>query len=228
MSRTTVTTIIPELDDPMIVVGQWLDEAVSDALQPNPNAMTLATAGSDGRPSARVVLVKALERQQGYAEFYTNYGSRKASDLRENGWAAGVMHWDASGRQLRFEGPVLKSPDEDSDRYFASRPWRSQINACASRQSRPLTGPTDLERAAQRLAQGYGAPDPFGTAEPTQALSIPRPHFWGGYRFWFAAIEIWASGRDRFHERVRFDRDLRAKDEFTFAAGSWSHTRLQP
>ena len=115
MSRPAVTTRIPELDDPMTLVGQWLDEAYELAQQPNPNAMTLATVAPSGHPSARVVLLKRLDRQRGYAEFYTNYGSRKAEELGQNTWAAGVMHWDALGRQLRFEGPVLRSPSGDSD-----------------------------------------------------------------------------------------------------------------
>jgi pyridoxamine 5'-phosphate oxidase len=228
MSPTALTTIIPELDDPLTIVGAWLDAAERDAGQPNPNAMTIATVGTDSRPSARVVLVKGLERRLGYAEFYTNYGSRKASELREHRWAAGVMHWDRLGRQLRFEGPVLRSPAADSDRYFASRPWRSRINACVSRQSRALRDPAELESAARQLARDHGAPDPFGDAEPGVPIIIPRPSFWGGYRFWFAAIEIWASGRDRFHERVRFERTLVPADEFSFTPGGWDRTRLQP
>jgi pyridoxamine 5'-phosphate oxidase len=228
MSRNAVTTIIPELDDPLVLVGQWLDEAMRVAQQPNPNAMTLATVAASARPSARVVLVKGLDRRRGYAEFFSNYGSRKAAELRENRWAAGVMHWDALGRQLRFEGPVVRSPVADSDLYFASRPWRSQINAWSSRQSQPLPESPTLEDEARRLAQLYDAPDPFDTAEPANGVSIPRPDFWGGYRLWFAAVEIWASGSNRFHERVRYERSLRVTDDTSFATGSWSHTRLQP
>jgi pyridoxamine 5'-phosphate oxidase len=190
--------------------------------------MTLATVGSDGRPSARVVLVKGLERRLGYAEFYTNYGSRKANELGEHAWAAGVMHWDRLGRQLRFEGPVVRAPSTDSDRYFASRPWRSRINACASRQSRVLDDDAQLEAAARRIAADHGAPDPFGDAEPAAPIEIPRPAFWGGYRFWFAAVEVWASGRDRFHERMRFERTLQPVDAFSFTPGDWDHVRLQP
>lgn len=228
MTRAAVKPMIPELDDPMTLVGQWLDEAVDRARQPHPNAMTLATAGPGARPSARVVLIKGLERRRGYAEFFTNYGSRKAAELDANGWAAGVIHWDALGRQLRFEGPVVRSPDADSDAYFASRPWRSRINAWASRQSAPLGDAAELEREARRIAQRFGAPDPFGTAEPAGSVAIPRPAFWGGYRLWFAAVEAWASGRDRFHERVRFERRLRAEDAFGFDGGAWTRVRLQP
>jgi len=213
----------------MILVGQWLDEAVEAAAQPNPSAMTLATVGNDGRASARVVLVRGLDRTRGYAEFYTNYGSRKASELAGNAWAAGVMHWDMLGRQLRFEGPVIESPPAQSDAYFSQRPWRSQINAWASRQSQTVTDPASLERKARELANRFGTPDPFGDADAAaDGVAVPRPAFWGGYRFWFAAVEIWQSGQDRFHERVRYERSLDAADAHSFRSGSWSHFHLQP
>ena len=224
-----MTTTIPDLDDPMILVGRWLDEAAAAATQPNPSAMTLATVGAEGRASARVVLVRGLDRRRGYAEFYTNYGSRKAGDLAANAWSAGVMHWDALGRQLRFEGPVVKSPAADSDAYFSQRPWRSQINAWASRQSQTITDPAGLENRARELASRFGTPDPFGDVDALdEGASVPRPDFWGGYRFWFAAVEIWLSGRSRFHERVRYERSLEAIDTHSFGGGDWDHCRLQP
>ena len=224
-----MTTTIPELDDPMILVGQWLDDAVEAATQPNPSAMTLATVGDDGRASARVVLVRGLDRTRGYAEFYTNYGSRKASELASNAWAAGVMHWDLLGRQLRFEGPVIESPPAQSDAYFSQRPWRSQINAWASRQSQSVADPASLENKARELANRFGTPDPFGDTDAVaDGVVVPRPAFWGGYRFWFAAVEIWQSGQDRFHERVRYERSLEAADAHSLRSGSWSHFHLQP
>jgi pyridoxamine 5'-phosphate oxidase len=228
-NHSAVTTTIPDLDDPMILVGRWLDDAVDAATQPNPTAMTLATVGEDAKASARVVLVKGLDQTHGYAEFYTNYDSRKAGELASNAWAAGVMHWDALGRQLRFEGPVVESPAADSDAYFSQRPWRSQINAWASRQSRTVTDPNSLEKKARELASRFGTPDPFGDTDTVaDGVSVPRPTFWGGYRFWFAAVEIWLSGKSRFHERVRYERSLEAVDEHSFRSGSWSHFRLQP
>ena len=211
----------------MILVGRWLDDAVEAATQPNPGAMTLATVGDDARVSARVVLVKGLERTLGYSEFYTNYASRKASELARNAWAAGVMHWDALGRQLRFEGPVVESPAADSDAYFSKRPWRSQINAWASRQSQAVSDPRSLEDKARALADRFGTPDPFGDAD-AEGVSLPRPAFWGGYRFWFAAVEIWLSGQNRFHERVRYERSLDAVDAHSFRSGSWNRFHLQP
>jgi len=228
IDRNAVTTTIPDLDDPMILVGRWLDEAVQAAAQPNPTAMTLATVASNGRASARVVLIKGLDRTHGYAQFYTNYDSRKARDLADNAWAAGVMHWDLLGRQLRFEGPVVKSPTAESEAYFSGRPWRSQINAWASQQSHTVADPTSLETKARALAGRFGAPDPFGDDAATDGTAIPRPDFWGGYHFWFAAVEIWLSGRDRFHERVRYERSLDAANADSFCAGGWSHFHLQP
>ncbi len=213
----------------MILVGRWLDDAAKAATQPNPGAMTLATVGDDAKASARVVLVKGLDRACGYAEFYTNYASRKASELTRNAWAAGVMHWDALGRQLRFEGPVVESPAADSDAYFSQRPWRSQINAWASHQSQTVSDPTSLERKAREIADRFGTPDPFGETDAVaDELSIPRPAFWGGYRFWFAAVEVWLTGQNRFHERVRYERSLDAVDTHSFRGGSWSHFYLQP
>jgi pyridoxamine 5'-phosphate oxidase len=223
-----VTTPIPELDDPLILAGQWLDEAVARATQPNPTAMTLATVDRRARPSARVVLVKRLDRVCGYAEFFTNYGSRKAAELSENAQAAGVMHWDHLGRQLRFEGAVVKSPRADSDAYFATRPWRSRINARVSEQSRHLDDPQTLAQRARQLAAELGVPDPFGTDEPDAPVMIERPDYWGGFRFWLAAIELWSSGTDRFHERLRYERSLEPTDAFSFVTGAWSHARLQP
>lgn len=224
-----MTTTIPDLDDPMILVGRWLADAVDAATQPNPTAMTLATVGENARASARVVLVKGLDQTNGYAEFYTNYDSRKAGELSRNGWAAGVMHWDALGRQLRFEGPVVQAPAADSDAYFSRRPWRSQINAWASRQSQTIADPSHLETKARELANRFGAPDPFGdTDNVADDVSIPRPEFWGGYRFWFAAVEIWLSGENRFHDRVRYERSLDAVDTHSFRGGSWSRFHLQP
>ena len=124
---------------------------------------------------------------------------------------------------------VVESPAADSDAYFSQRPWRSQINAWASRQSSTVSDPNSLEKKARELASRFGTPDPFGDTDTVaDGVSVPRPTFWGGYRFWFAAVEIWLSGKSRFHERVRYERSLEAVDEHSFRSGSWSHFRLQP
>jgi pyridoxamine 5'-phosphate oxidase len=200
-------------ENPVPTVARWLADA--EALgRRNANAMALATTDSTGRPSARMVLLKELAAA-GYAVFYTNYGSRKATDLTATGRAAAVLYWHELGRQIRFEGPVMRSPAAESDAYFATRPWRSQLNALASEQSRPLADPTILERRAAELAA-------------KGARTFARPELWGGFRLWFDAIELWVEGADRFHERVRYERELTLQDADGFVAGSWRWQRLQP
>jgi pyridoxamine 5'-phosphate oxidase len=226
--QPTHVTILPDVEEPLRLVECWLDEAATRCEQPNPNAMTLATVAVSGRPSARVVLIKGLDCEHGYVVFYTNYSSRKAIEIGDGRWVAGVVHWDALGRQIRFEGPAVKSPEPESNAYFSARPWRSQINAWASHQSKPLDEPRALEARAREVASRFDAPDPFGAVEPRAELAIARPAFWGGFRLWLGAVEFWASGRDRFHERLRFERILDPAGTDGFVAGAWRSHRLQP
>lgn len=214
---------IPPPDDPLPVAIRWLAEATTSGRR-NPNAMALATVSASGRPSARMVLLKELA-PAGYAVFYTNYGSRKAGELEATGRAAGVLHWDDVGRQVRLEGAVVRSPAAESDGYFASRAWRSQLNAWSSEQSRPIDDPAELERraAAKALELGVAA----GEAPPAD-LRLPRPAFWGGYRLWLDAIELWVEGANRFHERLRYRRELQPAQPHEFRCGPWSWQRLQP
>jgi len=203
-------------DDPVPTAAQWL--AAAEALgRRNANAIALATTDATGKPSVRMVLLKELA-PAGYGVFYTNYGSRKAADLAATQRAAGVFYWHELGRQVRFEGVVVRSPVAESDAYFATRPLRSQLNAWSSEQSRPLDDPALLERRAAKIAAER--------AGATQRL--PRPDFWGGYRFWFDAVELWVEGQDRFHERLRYERRLARRDEHSFTAGRWLRQRLQP
>jgi pyridoxamine 5'-phosphate oxidase len=195
--------------------AQWLGEA--EALgRRNANAMTLASVDAAGRPSARMVLLKELA-PLGYAVFYTNYDSRKGAELLATRRAAAVLYWHELGRQVRFEGPVVRSPDAESDAYFATRPRASQINAWSSEQSRPLPEPAALEERAARIASANPAPQ-----------ALPRPDYWGGFRLWLESIELWAEGRDRFHQRVRYERRLEARDAYSFETGRWNWQRLQP
>ena len=207
--------LIPPPKDPVRTAAQWLGEA--EALgRRNANAMALASVDASGRPSARMVLLKELA-PVGYAVFYTNYGSRKGGELLSTRRAAAVLYWHELGRQVRFEGPVVRSPEAESDAYFASRPRASQINAWSSEQSRPLPEPAALEERATKLA---------GTKLDSEKL--PRPDFWGGFRLWLESLELWVEGRDRFHERVRYERRLDARDAYTFETGRWNWQRLQP
>jgi pyridoxamine 5'-phosphate oxidase len=203
-------------DDPVPTAAQWLADA--EALgRRNANALALATTDAAGRPSVRMVLLKELA-PAGYGVFYTHYGSRKAAELSATQRAAGVLYWHELGRQIRFEGVVLRSPAAESDAYFATRPWRSQLNAWSSEQSRPLDDPAELERRAAKIAAEHG-----GAAKP-----LARPDSWGGYRLWFEAVELWVEGRDRFHERVRYERRLARRDDHSFVADRWRKQRLQP
>ena len=211
------------------MVGEWFDEAIRQAVQRHPNAMTLATVDAESRPSARVVLIKDLSRTEGHATFYSHYESRKGVELDGNSHAAGVLHWDKLGRQIRFEGRVARCLDDENDAYFATRPAGSQLNAWVSKQSWPLENMDDLERRATRKAQDLGlAAEQVNGKFAQRTTNIPRPPFWGGYRLWFTAVELWLEGKDRFHERLRYERTLTAMDASTFTAGSWNHQRLQP
>ena len=204
----------PPPPDPLPTVTRWLLDA--EALgRRNANAIALATVDRDGKPAVRMVLLKALA-PPGYGVFYTNYGSRKGADLDATRRAAAVLYWHELGRQIRFEGAVVRSPVTESDEYFATRPWRSQLNAWSSEQSRPLDDPALLERRAAQIAAEKGT----GT--------LPRPQFWGGFRLWFDAVELWAEGADRFHERLRYERQLKRHDEHSFTGTPWLWQRLQP
>src|ERR1700722_14240289 len=121
--------------EPLTLVASWLNQVAASRTQPNPNAMVLATVDSQGAPSARVVLCKEVHPHPGYVTFFTNYLSRKGSDLAAHPRAAAVIHWDALRRQVRFEGPVTRTTEAESNAYFASRAWQSRIGAWASQQS---------------------------------------------------------------------------------------------
>ena len=206
--------LIPPPEDPVRAASQWLGEA--EALgRRNANAMALASVDTAGRPSVRMVLLKELA-PLGYAVFYTNYGSRKGGELLATRRAAGVLYWHELGRQVRFEGPAVRSPASESDAYFATRPTPSQVNAWSSEQCRPLPDPAALEERAAKVASKVAAGQ------------LARPDSWGGFRLWLESIELWVEGRDRFHERVRYERRLDARDAYTFETGRWAWQRLQP
>jgi pyridoxamine 5'-phosphate oxidase len=221
-----MTTLLPSPppEDPVPTAMHWLAKATALGRR-NPNAIALATTDAAGMPSVRMVLLKELA-PAGYAVFYTNYGSRKAAELAATGRAAAVMHWDELGWQVRFEGAVLRSPAAESDSYFASRPWRSQVNAWSSEQSRPLADPAELDRRAATKAAELGV---RATGDsPLAGRSLKRPEFWGGFRLWFDTVELWAEGADRFHERLCYRRELGVVDQHVFHPGRWSWQRLQP
>ncbi|MEN7343213.1 MAG: pyridoxamine 5'-phosphate oxidase [Pseudomonadota bacterium] len=202
--------------NPMETVAQWLAAARAAANQPNSNAMTLATADPEGRPSARIVLCKHFDADAGTIDFYTNYQSRKGGEIANNSFVAVVFHWDHQGRQVRIEGQIEKLSGENSDAYFASRPRDSQIGAWASDQSQPVP---DRKTLIEKFASNQ---ERFDDA----SASIPRPPHWGGYRIHAAACELWVEGSGRVHDRARFVRTLDASAGYE--SGRWMGQRLQP
>jgi pyridoxamine 5'-phosphate oxidase len=219
----------PLPSEPLVVVNQWMAESWQQRLQPNPNAMVLATSDPDGRLSARVVLCKEIVAKPGYIVFFTNYLSRKGHQLERNPRAAAVIHWDASHRQVRIEGPVVKAPAADSDAYFASRPWQSRVGAWASEQSAPIASREALQKAVVDTAKRFEVPDPaHPVGEGPTEFVIPRPPHWGGYHLWADSVELWVEGEARIHDRARWTRELTPQDEAFFSAGPWTATRLQP
>ena len=175
--------------DPLEIFNSWLEKASAKEIN-NPNAMTLATVGNDGRPSARMLLLKSAG-PDGFV-FYTNLESMKSRQLAENPNAALLFHWKTLNRQIRIEGRVELVSDAEADAYFASRPRASQLGAWASRQSRPLDGWAELEK---RLAM-YTAKFHVG--------AVPRPDFWSGYRLRAERFEFWKEGTFRLHKRFIF------------------------
>jgi pyridoxamine 5'-phosphate oxidase len=207
--------------DPLPMFATWFSDARARNVQPNPDAMVLATVGDNGAPSARVVLCKRLVADQGFVVFFTNYDSRKGRELTTHPRAATVFHWDTMHRQVRLEGPILRSPAPESDQYFASRAFESRVGAWASAQSEPLAARTELVDQVREVRER------LGLLQTTEG-EVPRPPHWGGFRLWIDTIELWSEGAGRIHDRARWQRTLTKKDEFSFSGGAWTGTRLNP
>jgi len=178
--------------DPIAQIDLWMQEAAQLGL-PNPNAMTLATVDAAGRPDARIVLLKSLDARG--AVFYTNRNSRKGRELAANPWACLLLFWDALGRQVRIEGSVTQTSDEESDAYFATRPRESRIGAWASQQSEPVANRAALDAAVAEIERRFAGQD------------VPRPPHWGGYRVSLDAIEFWQGHPFRLHDRLVYTPD---------------------
>ena len=192
------------LGDPIAQFQSWFEDACRAEVF-EPNAMTLATVGADGQPSARIVLLKGVDRR-GLA-FFTSFASRKSRELGANPRAALVFWWGPLARQARFEGTVERVADAEADAYFASRPRGSQIGAWASAQSALIADRRELEDAARSHEERFG-----GSA-------VPRPEFWGGFRLLPLCAEFWQGRNDRLHDRLRYTRG---------AGGGWQVERLAP
>jgi pyridoxamine 5'-phosphate oxidase len=189
-------------DDPLAQLGAWLDDARST--DSTPHAMTLATADTDGRPSARVVLLQSIDARG--VVFFTNRTSRKGRELARNPYASAVLHWWELGRQVRIEGAAEETTDEESTAYWITRPRGSRIAAWASAQSRPLTGRAELDAAVAEAEARFVGDE------------VPLPPFWGGYRLVPDRMEFWTHRDDRLHDRVLYVRE----------EGAWRRERLAP
>jgi pyridoxamine 5'-phosphate oxidase len=194
--------------DPLQQFERWLQQAL-EAQLPEPNAMTLATVGADGRPSTRVVLIKGFDTRG--IVWYTNYDSRKGRELASHPWAALQFHWVELERVVRIEGRVEKVAAEESDAYFASRPLDSRIGAWASPQSQVIASRAVLVANAAKVAAQH-------------LLSPPRPPHWGGYRLQPDAWEFWQGRPSRLHDRLRYLMDGSAGP----GEAQWRRERLAP
>lgn len=191
-------------DDPLDALTSWIHDA-AEAGMIEPNAMALASADEEGRPSSRMVLCKGVDARG--LSFYTSLESRKGAELAARPWAAATFWWDRLERQARVEGPVLRIPDDEADAYFASRPRGSRLGAWASEQSREIPDRATLERRAAAVEERFAGDAP-----------VPRPPHWGGFVLSPTRIEFWQGREDRLHDRIRYEKE----------PDGWSRVRLCP
>jgi len=211
-------------DSPFPTLLTWYEEAHRLGAQPNPNAMVIATADADGRPAARIVLCRGIDPDAGSFTFFTNRTSDKGKDLAANPQGGILFHWDHLELQVRAQGPVVESDDDESDDYWAKRRDASKIAAWASDQSAPVTSRDELQVRLREVCERFGV-DP---ENPVPTSPIPRPPHWGGYRLHAERVELWAGSPARFHDRAAWTRTLIPRGEGRFDASAWSATRLQP
>ena len=193
-----------EGSNPIEISKRWLAEAEKTEIN-DPNAMALASVDPHGMPNVRMVLLKEIE-STGFV-FYTNFQSAKAKEILSSGKAALVIHWKSLRRQIRVRGSVLKTSEEQADRYFDSRSLNSRYGAIASEQSKPLQNRADLEERVARVKRESGD-------QPK------RPEYWGGFKITPIEMELWADGEDRLHNRFKYSYETNDKD--------WTIQRLFP
>ena len=196
--------------DPIVQFAAWFADRRATCVPPDEvDAVTIATADADGRPSARVVLMRGFD-ERGFC-FYTNYSSRKGAELTANPHAGAVWHWPALRRQIRAVGPVERVSPEESDGYWYRRPVASRFSARASEQSRPVVDRAALEAAAAAEEAAFAG---------TDAAAVGRPEHWGGFRLVPLEVEFWLHRDDRLHDRIAYRR--------SGPGAPWGVVRLQP
>jgi pyridoxamine 5'-phosphate oxidase len=191
-------------DNPIDQFEKWITDAVKNKIN-LPNALHLATVGSDGRPSGRIMLLRGFD-ERGFV-FFTNYDSRKGNELKNNKYASITFFWNKLFRQVRIEGKVYKVPESESDKYFQSRPRESQISAIASEQSKILDNRASLEKRAGELEQSL------------KGQNITRPVNWGGYYLSPEYFEFWQGRKHRLHDRICYRLEIN---------NFWNVQRLYP
>ena len=190
--------------DPIAQLQSWIEDAYANEAISEPNAMCVATVNAEGQPSSRMVLMRGLDARG--VLFYTSYDSRKGRELAENPRIAATFYWPSLHRQVRLEGLVAKLSDDESDRYFASRPRGHQLGAWASEQSEAVANRGDLVERLEHFEQRFEGED------------VPRPHSWGGYLIAPQRCEFWQGRDNRMHDRIEYVREARG----------WTTRRLQP
>lgn len=205
--------------DPMKQFASWFEEAVQCPDIGEANAMCLATCTGDGKPSARMLLLKGFGKD-GF-RFFTNYESRKGKELDSNPFASLVFYWEPLNRQVRVEGPVKKLPEKDAEDYFHSRPKSSQIGAVVSRQSSVIPDREYLRKKNEELGQLY------------REQEVPKPEYWGGYILYPQVMEFWQGQTNRLHDRIVFRRGLATGDSplgpmTHHGEEDWVYERLAP
>jgi len=219
--------------DPFPLFVSWFDRARNDRVQPNPNAMSLATVDPDGTPATRIVLCKDIDVLSGAFTFHTNYRGRKGRALDANPHAAAAFHWDTLDLQARFEGLVVRASAADSDAYFATRSWMSRIGAWSSDQSEPVASRAAMLAKVDATLRRFGI-DPANPPAPHDKVEIPRPPHWGGFRFVASYVELWVGSKVRLHDRACWKRAVAEQRDAAggliavSGAAAWTATRLQP